>query len=98
MGYWFDKNNTKEKCTKRYEPHWTKENVGCARVEQNTQWKIDLLNNSETLSKLHSYLVNMLIYCRGKQSKTMRISEEDLIFLCEIASQKIELDLSKVER
>ena len=98
MSYWFDKKNTKEKCTKPYQEHWTKENVGYARVEQNTQWKIDLLNKEETLSNLYSYLINMLIYVRCNDSKTMKISEEDLLFLCEIANQEIELDLSKVER
>ena len=97
MGYWFDEKNTKEKCTKPYQGHWTKENVGCARVEQNTQWKIDLLNKEKTLSNLYSYLIEMLMYVRCNESKTMKISEEDLLFLCEIAGQKIELDLSKVE-
>ena len=98
MSYWFDKKNTKERCTKPYQGHWTKENVGYARVEQNTQWKIDLLNKEKTLSNLYSYLINMLMYVRCNDSKTMKISEEDLLFLCEIANQEIELDLSKVER
>ena len=97
MGYWFDKNNTKEKCTKPYTSHWNIDNIKYARVEENPKWKAELLNNSETLSKLHSYLINMLMHCRGKKSKTMRISEEDLLFLCEIASNEIELDLSMVE-
>ena len=73
MGYWFDKKNTKEKCTKPYTPHWNLNNIKYARVEENPNWKAELLNNSETLSKLHSYLINMLIYCRGKKSKTMKI-------------------------
>ena len=98
MSYWFDKKNTKEKCTKPYTPHWNLNNIKYAKVEENPKWKAELLNNSETLSKLHSYLINMLMYCRGKNNKTMRISEEDLLFLCEIASNEIELDLSQVER
>ena len=98
MGYWFDKKNTKEKCTKKYELHWTLDNIRYARVEENPKWKADLLNNSEVLSKLYSYLISMLVYCRKKKSKTMRVSEEDLLFLCEIANNEIELDLSQVER
>ena len=31
------------------------------------------------------------MYCRGKKSKTMRVSEEDLLFLCEIAGNEIGL-------
>ena len=98
MSYWFDKKNTKEKCTKKYEPHWNLDNIKYARVEENPKWKADLLNNSETLSKLYSYLISMLVYCRKKKSKTMRVSEEDLLFLYEIANNEIELDLSQVER
>ena len=36
-------------------------------------------------------------YFSSNESKTMKISEEDLLFLCEIANQETELDLSKVE-
>lgn len=99
MGYWFDsKKNTKEKCTQPYTPHWNLDNIKYARVEENPKWKAELLNNSEVLSKLYSYLISMLVYCRKKKSKTMRVSEEDLLFLCEIASKEIEIDWSKVER
>lgn len=98
MSYWFDKKNTKEKCTKPYTPHWNLDNIKYARVEENPEWKAELLNNSETLSKLYSYLIDMLMYVRCNESKTMKISEEDLLFLCEIASQEIELDLSKVNK
>ena len=59
MSYWFNKKNTKEKCTKKYEPHWTLDNIRYARVEENPKWKAELLNNSETLSKLHSYLISL---------------------------------------
>ena len=97
MGYWFDKKNTKEKCTQPYTPHWNLDNIKYARVEENPKWKAELLNDSEVLSKLYSYLMNMLMYCRGTKSKTMRVSEEDLLFLCEIAGKEIELDLSMME-
>lgn len=97
MGYWFDKKNTKEKCTKKYEPHWTLDNIKYARVEENPKWKAELLNKSETLSKLYSYLIDMLMYVRCNESKTMRISEEDLLFLCEIARVIIENGYRKVK-
>lgn len=97
MSYWFDKKNTREKCTRKYEPHWNLDNIKYARVEENPKWKAELLNKSETLSKLYSYLIDMLMYVRCNESKTMKIDEEDLLFLCEIASQKIELNLSMVE-
>lgn len=91
MGYWFDKKNTKEKCTGPYQGHWTKENIRYARVEENPKWKMELLNKERTLADLYSYLINMLMYVRRNESKTMRISEEDLLFLCEIANQEIQV-------
>lgn len=88
--YWFG-DMSKEEIEKQvvpYEPHWTLDSIGYARVEQNPKWKMELLNNSRTLLKVKEMIITMLMACRGKKSKTLTLSEEDFKFLFEVANEE----------
>ena len=82
MGYWFDKKNTKEKCTKKYEPHWTLDNIKYARVEENPKWKAELLNKSENIHvTLSPIYVTICAICF---SMTIGILWEFFEFSCDV--------------
>ena len=91
MGYWFDEKNPKEKHIEPYKPHWTEKNIGYARVEENPKWKMELLNNERVIGDLKGYLITMIMHIRGNKSKTMVVSEEDLVFLYEVLNKEIQL-------
>ena len=58
MGYWFDKKNTKEKCTKPYTPHWNLDNIKYARVEEENQESVIIVNLKNDILGIPSKIKN----------------------------------------
>ena len=52
---------------------------------------MELLNNERVIGDLKGYLITMIMHIRGNKSKTMVVSEEDLVFLYEVLNKEIQL-------
>lgn len=89
MGFWFDEEEAYEDNIIPFEPKYTEEERRQIGFSKKFQW--EMYEDHRVLANLVDYLTTMLISCRSKKSKSLKITERDLEFLTGIALKKIQL-------
>ena len=79
--------------------HTSPETAQYYRFENfNIEDKIELIDSCKALFQLKELLCSMILDCRTKKSKTIRLDEEDLHLLYQIARKQKQINFSEEEK